>query len=130
VQVTDSLGVQRVALKGTAVAGQVALSAPYLTFGTVRVGRLTQALTETITNSGGGTLHVSTLTVSGANAGDFQIVNGKLAGCAGATLPAGTTCSVQVAFRPTGTGTRTAGLVITSDDPTSPTSVPLSGVGT
>lgn len=128
-QVTDSLGVQSVTLEGTVVAGQVATSPTSWSFGTVRVGRQSKATTVTVRNAGTGSLHVGSLTLTGANPGDFAIVSGAGTNCANATLQVGATCTVQVVFRPTATGARSASLSIASDDPASPAGVPLTGTG-
>jgi hypothetical protein len=69
-------------------------------------------------------LHVSSMLLSGANPGDFAMVNG----CSG-TYAVNATCTVNVSFSPLGAAQRLASVVITDDAPGSPQSVQLSGTG-
>lgn len=80
--------------------------------------------TITVTNSGNSDLTVSNVTLVGDDPNDFEISNNT---CGSGSIPAGTTCTLQVAFTPQATGARDATLEIDSDDPASPTSVPLTG---
>ena len=64
----------------------------------------------TLTNSGGGTLTIGSLTAGGANPGDFKRTLGT---CAVATaLTAGQNCTIYYAFVPTAKGARSATLAI------------------
>jgi streptogramin lyase len=69
-------------------------------------------------------------TVTGPNAGDFSI---SANACASARLqnadPASPTCSLDVTFRPTGGGTRTAALHVTSNAAAGAVDIPLTGTG-
>lgn len=80
----------------------------------------------TIANDGAGALVVDDLSIGGANAGDFSVDSSTCGG----SVAAGDSCVVDVAFKPSATGSRAASLEISSNDATSPSLVPLSGTGT
>jgi uncharacterized repeat protein (TIGR01451 family) len=114
---------QVVSLSGTGTQPAVSLSPP-LSFGGQAVGTTSSAQTVTITNTGSGDLHVSGVSVGGANPGDFAAAS---SGCG--TVPPTQTCTVSVKFTPTAAGARSATLNIASDAPSSPDQVSLSGTG-
>jgi serine protease len=97
-------------LSGSALAQTVpklSVSPSSLSFSSTPVGIATAARAITLKNSGGGTLQVSGVTVSGANAADFIASN-----TCNVALSAGRACSVSVSFRPTAVGSRVATLQI------------------
>jgi hypothetical protein len=120
------LGVYEGGVSAPPPAGRVAASPSALAFGTLHVGKQSRAQTVTVSNAGTGPLHIGSLSLQGANAGDFAIVS---SGCANATLAPGATCTTGVTFKPTARGARTAVLDIASDDPSSPFAISLSGTG-
>ncbi|PKG31091.1 PGF-pre-PGF domain-containing protein, partial [Methanoregula sp.] len=75
---------------------------------------------------------VQTITISGANSGDFSVSGGT---CAAATnVTGGGTCTVSVTFTPSAAGSRTATLTVTTTDPdhgdnSQTLTVSLSGTG-
>ena len=76
-------------------------------------------------------LHVSDITISGPDAGDFSLAQDT---CTGATLPpfvnpVQDSCVTVPTFSPTAEGTRTATLEIFDDAPDSPQQVSLTGFG-
>jgi hypothetical protein len=78
-----------------------------------------------IQNSGSTTLNALAISIDGANAGDFS----QTSDCQ-SSLNAGSGCTIQVTFKPTAAGSRTAGLTITSSNASnSPQGVPLTGTG-
>ena len=95
-----------------------------LVFGLQAVGTTSPAQTVTVTNTGTANLHVSTVSTSGSNAGDFSA---SPSGC-GSVAPNGS-CSISVTFTPSGAGGRSTTLKISSDAPTSSDQVALSGAG-
>jgi FG-GAP-like repeat/Abnormal spindle-like microcephaly-assoc'd, ASPM-SPD-2-Hydin len=100
------------------------LGASTLELGTAEVEKATTAPLA-ITNSGNYALSVSSLSVDGANAGDFSV-----SGCTGAPIAPGATCEATVRFEPSMTGASSATLTIDSDDSADPsTTVALSGSG-
>jgi hypothetical protein len=68
------------------------------------------------------------ITMSTADAGQFTLVQGKDK-CSGKTIASGKTCTFQASFKPTLTNTRAGAITIPSNDPASPTTVELTGVG-
>jgi hypothetical protein len=125
-QVSDGLGLQTLPLTAAVVAGQASPSRNPVSFGTVRVGRQSKPTTVTITNTGAGSLHITSFTLQGNDTGDFLVGSTT---CANATLAVAASCTVQVAFKPIATGSRSASLSIASDDPASPATVSLLGSG-
>jgi alpha-tubulin suppressor-like RCC1 family protein len=105
----------------------VSLSTNSLTFGDQPVGTTSSAQSITVTNTGGDFLKVSSVTLVGANAGDFTKTGDN---CAGATVAAGTSCNISIAFAPTATGAKTATVTIADNAPGSPRTVTLSGNAT
>ena len=124
--VAGSAGTLTVPLSGTGVAGQVSMQPVSLSFGRVRVGRQSAAGSITLTNSGNGTLQVGAVSLLGQDPADFAVVSNS---CTGAALAPAATCSMAVVFQPVVSGARTATLTIASDDPASPSTVPLAGSG-
>jgi 6-phosphogluconolactonase (cycloisomerase 2 family) len=117
---------QSFALTGTggALTPEVTLSPSSFTFATTSEGSSAPSQNISVTNSGTAALHVSSVSVSGANAADFSAVND----CTAAVTPSAN-CTIAVTFTPLGSGQRTATLTITDDAPNSPQTVALSGVG-
>jgi hypothetical protein len=69
-------------------------------------------------------LSITSIQVTGPNAGDFAEVNN----CS-SSLPSTGNCTINVTFTPTGGGTRTAAVTVTDNAPNSPQTVSLSGAG-
>jgi hypothetical protein len=105
-------------------APAAALSASSVSFGNQAQGVTSQAQSITVTNSGGGSLNMGNLSMSGTNASDFSA-----SGCSGQSLSAGATCTISITFTPGASGARSATLSISDNDATSPQSVALSGNG-
>ena len=100
---------QAAAPVGTSSPAAAAMSASSIAFGTVSVGKTSAAKSVTLTNSGGGTLTISSLVMDGANPGDFT----RTGTCAlNAMLSAGQSCTVVFTFSPTASGIRSATLSI------------------
>ena len=89
------------------VTNAVQLTPASLTFATQNVGTTSAFQTATLRNIGG-----LTMTFSIAITGDF--LRGGNGGSCGTTLGAGATCTINVRFRPTASGTRTGTLTVTS----------------
>jgi hypothetical protein len=77
-----------------------------------------------LSNMGSVTLNISSISLMGADPGDYII---ETNGC-GATVAVGSNCSFTVSFAPMATGTRTANVQILSNASTSPDMVGLSGM--
>jgi hypothetical protein len=118
---------QSVQLTGTGAAAPpgtpvVKLTPSSVSFGAVTQGVSVAAQLITLTNSGTGPLHISSVALGGTNLSDFGLTNN----CTAAAYAAGTTCGIGVSFSPVATGARAAFITITDDASNSPQSIPLS----
>ena len=103
------------------VQGAIAQVSPTsLNFGNQTVGFASTAQPVTLTNTGNIALTIASILTSG----DFAQTNN-----CGASLSAGSSCSISVTFTPTTTGTRTGSLSIADNAPNSPQTVSLTGTG-
>jgi hypothetical protein len=110
-------------LTGTAYTPP-AISAPSsLTFGGVANGA-SSTLPLSVSDIGSQDLTISGLAISGTNAGDFSAASGQCA-----TIAGGSSCNVNVTFRPSITGTRSAVLTVTGNAANSPQTVAITGTG-
>jgi len=100
----------------------VTLSASSLTFAAQQVATQSAPQSVTITSSGGAPVTFSSLVLTG----DFTETDN----CAGQTLAAGNTCSVQIVFAPTATSARSGQLTIYASVPGGQATVALNGTGT
>lgn len=100
----------------------VSLSTVSVSFATIVIGQTSAAKPVTLTNTGAGTLHITSVTVSG----DFSISSNTC----GTQVLAGANCKVNVKFTPTVKGTRNGTLSFFDDAPGSPQTVALTGIGT
>ncbi|HUI64101.1 MAG TPA: choice-of-anchor D domain-containing protein, partial [Bacteroidota bacterium] len=123
VSVTDNASgsPQTVSLSGTGTSPSVTLSPNSLSFGNQLVGTTSQSQPVTLTNNG-----TALLTISGisANAGFSQTNN------CGSTLAAGGSCTINVSFAPTTSGSAAGTLSVTDNASGSPQTISLSGNGT
>jgi Fibronectin type III domain/Abnormal spindle-like microcephaly-assoc'd, ASPM-SPD-2-Hydin/Cysteine-rich secretory protein family len=97
----------------------------FLWFGARALTTTSVAQTLTLTNGTAGTITVTSVTLSGANAGDF---NKGADNCTAATVAAAGSCTVQFTFTPSGNGVRNATVTFADSGPDNPT-VALVGVG-
>jgi hypothetical protein len=101
------------------------LSPTSLTFSTQPIGIRSKAQTLTLKNNGTATLNITKISIGGKDAGDFAQTH-----TCGTMLSEGATCSINVTFKPTASGTRTTTLSVTDNAADSPQMVSLSGTGT
>jgi PKD repeat protein len=95
-------------------------------FGSVPVAGTSAAQTFTVSNTGTGNLVIGTLSLLGGDAANFTKQNDT---CTGQTvIPAGS-CTVEVKFTPSSTGSKSATLSIPTNYPVTTTAA-LSGTGT
>ena len=114
-----------VALSGTGGAVPiVSLSSGSLTFASQNVGTTSATQLVTLNNTGSAALSITSIAVTGTNAGDFAQTN-----TCGASVAAGGNCSISVTFTPTAAGSRGASVTITDNAAGSPHTVALSGAG-
>src|ERR1039458_8391016 len=122
--ISSNAGTLTIPLSGTAVTqGSLSPSPPGITFGIVQVPTSDQKVTSDrdgmLTNTGGTSVTISQVSTSGAAF--------KVEGLAPQTLNAGDSISFTVTFAPSGVGTFTGSLAITSDGSNSNLKIPLSG---
>jgi hypothetical protein len=115
---------QEVSLKGTATV--VKLDPASLDFGSVNVGQQSSPQNTTLTNVGKTRLHITDITITGTDSGDFSEQNncpdpGYLGG--------GNSCTITVTFQPTQVGSRSAYVSVSDHGGGSPQQVSLSGIG-
>ena len=124
---TDSAGnsPQTVALSGTGANTGANVNPASLSFAAVALGSTSSPQSVTFSNTGSLSISVSTIAISGANAGDFAVS----AKTCGANLSVSASCTVGVTFAPSANGTRTATLTFTDTAGNSPQTVALSGTG-
>jgi Bacterial Ig-like domain (group 3)/FG-GAP-like repeat/Abnormal spindle-like microcephaly-assoc'd, ASPM-SPD-2-Hydin len=103
----------------------VQLAPTSLTFGNQNVGTPSSEQNVVLTNGGSGTLTIDSVGFGGSDPGDYSEIDN----CSPSVASHGT-CTIQVTFTPTATGSRTALLTVTDSDSTSPQSINLSGTGT
>lgn len=113
-----------IALSGAATQPILGSAQGGLDFGVQSVGTAAPTMTATIRNSGNAPLLINSASISGAEAGDFDIVGSD---CAGTTLPAAGSCTVDVSFTPAASSVRNASLDIASA--AGSMSLSLSGIG-
>jgi hypothetical protein len=119
-----SFGVMFVPTPGITVTPMV------ISWGGVALGNATSGRVVKITNTGNVQVTVTSLTLGGANPGDFPITDG----CSGASLTPtswlypGGSCTAYVSFEPQRIGTRTATITI-AHSAGAPVTVSLSGTG-
>jgi hypothetical protein len=99
---------QTIALTGTGTV--VELSPTSLDFGDQRVGTFSPPQRVTLTNTGTTALSIRGIGIVGNNFGDFV----ETTTC-GSSVPANSSCAINVRFRPTATGLRTASVKVQHD---------------
>ena len=111
----------------TLVAGVPAasLSSYAVAFGSQSVATTSPPANVVLTNTGSGSLTISSIAIGGAHAADFA----RTTNC-GATLAPAASCQIDVTFTPSAPGARNATLDVATDDPANPTrTATLSGTG-
>jgi hypothetical protein len=114
-------------LTNTASGPVVSQSASSLSFGNQTKNTTSAAQSVTVTNNGPGALTISSIAISGTNAGDFAQTNS--CPLSPATLGVNGTCNISSTFTPTATGARNASVTITDNGSGGQQSVSLSGTG-
>ena len=132
--ITDDVGVQNVSLTGTGTAANVTLSPSPVPFSNQPINTTSASMTVTLNNTGAASVTLAAanaVTITGTNPGDFAIVAGTTT-CTNGLVVAATngSCVINVTFKPTATGARTATLQVSDNAATSPQSVTLNGTGT
>jgi hypothetical protein len=125
VEVTDNAigSPQKVPLTGTGTL--VMLTPAKLNFGTQPVGTRSLPKRIAVTNKGDVAVNITSISVTGADAGDFAETNN-----CGKQLASGASCFVKVTFKPVMKGKRAADISISDDGGGSPQKAGLAGIGT
>ncbi|MET0352308.1 MAG: choice-of-anchor D domain-containing protein [Rhizobacter sp.] len=119
-----------VALSGTAVdsAPVAVLSPTTLSFSSV-VGADSTVMRTTLSNTGNAALVLSSLALTGTHASEFRLASSTT--CAtSASVAGGSSCVVDVVFKPAATGARSASLSIAHNAAGGSAAVTLGGTGT
>src|SRR2546426_895241 len=117
----DPNSANNTATQVTTVSGpRVTLSTTSLNFASQPVGSTSAAQIVTLTDSGSGTLIITSIVPGG----DFAQTN-----TCGTSLAAGAGCTISATFTPTAAGLRTGGVAITSDARGSVPVITLTGIG-
>ena len=103
-------------------APAITLSPTMLTYAAQAQGTISAAQAVTVTNTGNAALTVSSVTSSG----DFN----ESDNCTSAPIAVGASCTVQVSFLPTATGTRTGLLTVYGNVAGGQATATLTGIGT
>lgn len=103
-------------------AAQIVLSPNSLDFGSVTVG-VQKTASVTVSNSRGSTAHITQITATGAG---FSVVNAPAMPLA---LPAGTSATLTVGFKPSSAGAASGGLSILFNGKTPSISYSMTGTG-
>lgn len=109
----------------TVTGAMVSLSPTSLAFGSQPVEMTSAPQSVILSNTGNTALAITSLAVTGANAGDYSET-----GNCGSSIAAGANCTIAVLFTPSAGGAGTAALSIADNATGSPQSVSLSGTGT
>jgi hypothetical protein len=99
------------------------LSSNTVTFPAISQGASSGPMTVTVTNTGTGSLTISTVVAGGANPGDFNNPNT----CNAAVISPNGTCSINITFVPTASGTRTETVTLTDSASGSPQVINVTG---
>jgi hypothetical protein len=91
-----------------------------LSFGSQALNTTSAAKAVTISNTGSAAASLTSIVASG----DYTMTS-----TCGSSIAAGASCTADVSFRPTASGTRTGALTVTSNATNSPTTVALTGTG-
>ncbi|HYL61285.1 MAG TPA: choice-of-anchor D domain-containing protein, partial [Candidatus Methylomirabilis sp.] len=119
---------QSISVNGTATPAQpttplVTFSTTTLGFGAITQGTASSPQAVTVTNSGGGALHIVSVVLAGANPTDFSLSNG----CTASSYAVNASCVLTVSFAPLSTGARAAAITLTDDASNSPQTIALNG---
>lgn len=113
---------QTVSLTGTGT--YIQLAPTLLNFGTVTVGSSSTPQAITLTNTDSVAVAIQGVSLTGVAKSDYSQTN-----TCGSSVAKGASCSINVTFKPTATGTRTAKVSIADFGGASPQTVQLTGTG-
>jgi subtilase family serine protease len=117
-----------VALTGTGTAAAtptLTLTPTSIAFPNTIVGSTSDAVTVVAKNSSTSSITLSSITLGGTNTSSFELLD-----TCGATLAAGASCNLYIAFKPTSAAALSGYVAITDNASGSPQKVTLNGTGT
>lgn len=115
---------------GTPPAPILVISPTALGFAAQSVGTTSASQTVTVFNNGSAALTISSVATTGADAGNFAIIQGGSAPCVAAgNVAAGKSCTVMIAFTPASVGAKNATLNLSDNASGTPQMVALTGTG-
>ncbi len=114
---------QQVSLSATVINPKASFSPSSWNFGTVKIGH-SSTKNVTLTNTGTTALDITSISITGANRGNYSQSNA----CPSSLAP-GSDCIIAVTFTPTATGTRYASLTVVDNAAFSTQNVALTGKG-
>jgi len=103
------------------------LSTTSLNFGSVNVGQTSVTQDVTLTSTGGVVLSLTSIQVTGANAGDFTETDTCMSS---PQLQPNKSCTITVSYHPSAAGSGSATILITDNASGSPQQIALTGTGT
>jgi hypothetical protein len=109
---------------GTGTGPLANLSPTSLSFAGQGLGTTSAAATVTLNDPRSVALSITSIAITGTNAGDFAQTNN-----CGGSVAAEANCAINITFAPLALGTRTASLTITDNAANSPQTVNLTGTG-
>ena len=115
---------QSVLLTGVGIGPLATLSPTGLNYGNQTVGIASVSQVSSLTNTGNGAMAVTSIGITGTNAGSFSQTNN-----CGSSLAASASCAITVTFNPNLAGNLSAAVSIKDNAPGSPQSVALTGTG-
>jgi YVTN family beta-propeller protein/probable HAF family extracellular repeat protein len=118
-------GVQSVPLDGTGVVPSFSIGPTTLAFGTQLRNTSSAPQSVTVTNTGSVQLPITSITLTGTNPGQFL----RTSNCV-SPIAVGGSCTIDVVFRPTSVGTKTANLNVNAGGGGGTQTITLSGTGT
>lgn len=127
--VSDASNEPEITLKGVGIEPDVEPDASFSTtsldFGAQTENTVSAVKTITVTNSGTAPLEIDFILFAGDDPSSYAMDED----CTNQSVPISGTCTINVTFKPTGTGQLTATIVITDDAADSPQTVALTGEG-
>ena len=122
---SDAGSTDKITLSGTGIQPMLSPTPSSLSFGNQVIGTTSAAQMVTLTNSGTAVLHITGITTEAP----YSLSGGTCLTLPQSLNPAGS-CTIYVQFAPTAMGSALGSVSITSDAPTSPNTIALSGTGT
>ena len=105
-------------------AASFTLSPTALAFGNQALKLVSNSQSITLESNGNATLPITSIAILGTNPGEFAQIND-----CGSSVPAAGSCAINVTFKPTGTGLKTAMVTVTAGGGAGTKDVSLSGTG-